>query len=243
MINIDKKYNIKVKSNILDDKNKPENITKIQSLIGKVPRSINFVNELSESISCKLVMYDINTQKELKKSSKVKYHCFWDRCEIPEDIHPLGCPIRKVSNTIKKTYRSYINQDTYSICETVSDKSANTIEEGPTFKKQNKSFYYTDGIFCSFNCILAYIKNNTHKSMYNASENLLMNMYHDINGTLNKLTIAPDWRLLDIFGGYLDIKKYRHNFDKVEYEHVYSMNKIMPILVPLIYGYNEKIKL
>lgn len=241
MVDIDQKYKIKVKSNILDDKNKPENITKIQSLLGKVTPTINFVNEISEDITCKIVMYDINSKKPLKKNTK--YHCFWDKCEIPKHVHPLGCPVRKVCNRIKKTYRSNINKDTYSIWEGVSDKSMVNMEEDSIYKKQNKSFYYTDGIFCSFNCILAYIHDNKHKSIYNDSESLLMNMYYDINKKVDKVTKSPDWRLLDIFGGYLSINKYRQNFEKIEYEHMYSMNKIMPVFVPLIYGYNEKIKL
>lgn len=242
---VDLKYKIKVKSNILNDEEKKDNITNIQTLLCKYKTSIDFLDDFSDKIKCKLIMYDINSNKMIQKNPKHKLHCFWDKSEIPPHVHPLGCPIRKVCNKVKKSHMSHINKEVYSICENVSEKTMKSLNlDHDEYTKQNKSFYFTDGVFCSFNCILAYIKENRHKSIYNNSEHLVVKMYYDIHGTiLQNASIAPDWRLLDIFGGYLTIEQFRNNFEKIKYEQVYTLNKVVPIFVPLIYGYKEKIKL
>ena len=83
-----------------------------------------------------------------------------------------------------------------------------------------KDFFETDGIFCSFNCCLSFIKSNEYNSVYNLSENLLHLMYYKFFNKNDKLTEAPSWRLLRQYGGNLSIEDFRKNFNNVNYKYM-----------------------
>ena len=87
-----------------------------------------------------------------------------------------------------------------------------------------------DGIFCSFNCVLAFINDNKHDSLYRESITLLNYFYKTIFGTLPKIFLpAPHWRLLKEYGGHLDIAEFRKSFNHVEYikmDHVYDISAL-----------------
>lgn len=87
----------------------------------------------------------------------------------------------------------------------------------------NKNYYLTDGIFCSFNCCMAYInyqKSGKNSSMYNLSEMLLLKIYSEIHPTIKIPIIdeAPHWRQLKKFGGEMTIEEFRASFNKMEYK-------------------------
>lgn len=80
--------------------------------------------------------------------------------------------------------------------------------------------YSTDGVFCSFNCVKAYINDRERLDvMYKNSHVLLGHMFCDMNGCLSPVTIdpAPDKRLLIDYGGYMTEDQYRHCFDRMLY--------------------------
>ena len=82
---------------------------------------------------------------------------------------------------------------------------------------ENKEYYITDGIFCSFNCCLAFIKDNWYNSMYSNSETLLNQIYNKLFNNTQKFLEAPSWRLLKDYGGGLTIQEFRQSFNKIEY--------------------------
>ena len=117
-----------------------------------------------------------------------KYNCMW--CTLPIHTKPLGCPIEKI--------RSYI----------VNKKNYNKIigsTESNTFK--------TDGVFCSFNCIMAHIQDNENLNKYKKSIHLLHAMHRAItNGVCgSKITAAPHYNCLIRFGGFMTDDEYRKN--------------------------------
>ena len=52
---------------------------------------------------------------------------------------------------------------------------------------------------------------------------------------------APHWRLLEQYGGNLNIIKYRDGFNKVDYEY-HGYTKKLPNFLPLGSMFEEKIK-
>ena len=52
---------------------------------------------------------------------------------------------------------------------------------------------------------------------------------------------APDWRLLEHYGGYLNIMEFRENFNKISYEN-HGYTKPLPLFLPIGRMYEEKIK-
>ena len=92
-------------------------------------------------------------------------------------------------------------------------------------------YYLTDGIFCSFNCLIAYIYDNSHDAFYSESKMLTYNMYKDIVGKeTKKIKAAPHWRLLKEYGGPFSIIDFRKSFNVSEYEecsfHMKTLSKI-----------------
>jgi hypothetical protein len=100
----------------------------------------------------------------------------------------------------------------------------------PILYKENKFHVY--GCFCSFNCTLSYNFNTDDNKKWERI-GLIHLLYKKIYNTKEvNLSYAPDREFLKIFGGHLDINKFR-NPDKIlkKYEVVYPpMLSIIPQL-------------
>jgi hypothetical protein len=224
---VDQRFGISIVSNIHSVETlPPKNTTKISDLSvnRNTPEIISFIDEAKKSHKCSVSMVDFSTKKIF--GCYRDYDCFWDRNPIPDNVMAIGCPLKYVPNQAVKTYYSEISKDKYTIKENITRKRCQTIKE----KKDGmltvieKDYYLTDGIFCSFDCNMAYIDDNKHDSRYKNSEMLLLKMYHDIYPAEVLLTIdkAPHWRKLKQCGGDLTIKQFRESFNKIEYkEHGY----------------------
>ena len=87
----------------------------------------------------------------------------------------------------------------------------------------NKNIFYIHGYFCSFNCMLAYnIDLNDYRIWDRQALIYQMKNTIDIN---NDITIfpAPPRQLLDIFGGPIDINKFRNKFYSLNSEFRYCL--------------------
>jgi hypothetical protein len=115
------------------------------------------------------------------------------------------------------------------------------------YEIKNDEYYFTDGIFCSFNCVKSFIKENTHNTLYQYSEMLLIKLFNYImslenkNIDLNKAVIypAPHWRLLQAYGGHLSINDFRKNFNKITFNYHGILKK--ELFSPIGNLYEEKI--
>ena len=85
----------------------------------------------------------------------------------------------------------------------------------------HESFFIVDGLFCSFNCCMAYLKDRAHEEFYKKSESLLYAMYNKTFGNLNHhIASAPDWRLLSAYGGPLSIDEFRDSFSNIKFTDI-----------------------
>lgn len=237
---INSTYGISSNTENLSEQN-VANTTKLIDLDnGKItPEIISFLDESRRLHTCNVSMIDFTSKMDV---ALLKYHCFWDR--HPFNTQPIGCPIRYVSNQVEKKYHSHISRDTYTIKENIthkcSDKITNT--EPSNLTLISGDYYETDGIFCSFNCCKSWINDNRHNRMYDLSEFLLIKMYNDMMGTkFTNISPAPCWRLLENYGGHLNIIKFRDSFNKVEYK-CYGNIKSIPNFLPIKTIYEENIK-
>lgn len=81
------------------------------------------------------------------------------------------------------------------------------------YDDKDKKTYSTDGIFCSFNCVKAYINDKEPVDvMYKKSHVLLGHMFCDMNGSISNVSVepAPDKCLLAEYGGYMTEDQYRN---------------------------------
>lgn len=221
---VDKRFGITIVSNINELSTVPCNTTKISDLSANknTPEIVSFLDDSKKTHKCTISMVDFNTQKEFLSGDQVSiYDCFWCRNSIPSNVVAIGCPIKYVPSQAVKTYYSEISKDYYTIKENITPKKIQelTCSDDDRLEVINKNYYLTDGIFCSFNCCMAYITDNKTNSMYVLSEMLLLKMYNDIHQSpVPFIEEAPHWRKLKQCGGDLSIDWFRHSFNKIEYK-------------------------
>ena len=224
---IEDKYNISTRN---------LSLTKISQLASTpVTQNYRFVDETMQTHSCIITMSQL-LNKQLPLSTKI--HCFW--CRHSFDNPPVGCPIEYVANVLYKHYYSELSKDTYSIKGEITSQMQKCMEiENNNI--DDKHFYLTDGIFCSFNCCLAFIKNN-QSLIYSESENLLRQYFYTFFDKNIIFEQAPSWRLLTTYGGHLSITQFRKNFNIICYKNLKELVKLIPGTKVLGFLFEKKIK-
>ncbi len=223
----DIKYGFNIVSNISEMNTNPHTTTLLSDLdANKDTESCvyTYLDESKQTHNCVITMADFTKDTILPKSTNIK--CFW--CKHNFTTNPLGCPIQWVSGKITKEYYSEITKDTYSITENISNSRKNILKNIiEKYKSKfniinnNDDYYLVDGIFCSFNCCLAYINENRKQYEYQYSEFLLYNIYSSLfNNKIERIIPAPHWRLLQDYGGNLSINEFRNNFNTIEYKEI-----------------------
>lgn len=221
---VDQRFGITIISNINISDKQPQNTTNLSDLSANknTPEIISFLDEAKKSHKCVVSMVDFHTGKGFDgKIDYSIYDCFWCRHSIPVNILAIGCPIKYIPNQAIKTYHSEISKDTYTIKEDITTERIRLLMD----LKDNqvtaikRGYYLTDGIFCSFNCCMAFIDDNKHNSMYSLSEMLLLKMYNDFYpGSVPFIEKAAHWRKLIRYTGDLTIEQFRDSFNKIVYQ-------------------------
>jgi hypothetical protein len=194
----------------------PENTTKIDDLeICKKNNVISFLDESKKTRKCTISTIVFQPGKQ--------YKCFWDKNLIPQNCEPIGCPIRFIPSKAVKTYHSEINKETFTIVENIQNKKIKNNKDS-RISIDKRDYYETDGVFCSFNCCMAFLQEpeNRTNPIYRYSEMLLLKMYYDIypDEKITEIIPAPHWRMLSEFGGTKSIEEFRNLFNKIKYiEH------------------------
>jgi hypothetical protein len=109
-------------------------------------------------------------------------------------------------------------------------------------RNNEKKEYSTDGVFCSFNCVKAYINIKEKTDMtYKHSHALLAHMVCDMQGSISPVFIepAPHKCLLSDYGGHMTEDQYRHCFNRMLYIEK-GIIKMFP--VTSIYQEEEKLQ-
>lgn len=223
--NLDQKYGLNSMSG-----NIPENVTKISDLSSHKHETISFLDDSKKTRIGTLLMVDVN---DINHSGQ--YHCYWDHHPIGR-LKPIGCPVEFVFSQAVRDYVSEISKNRYIIRESLSTGS----EKPKDAQIIEQNYYLTDGIFCSFNCCLAFIKSNIRtRPIYKNSEILLYQMYRDLFGkSIEKITPANHWRTLLVYGGKSTIEKFRNNLESIEYNFQGTIK-----MRPIAHVYEEKYKL
>lgn len=176
-----------------------------------------FFDESKKEHRCRLLM--INTLNQtIQKQPHL--HCYWCHHTFPS--YPIGCPIDWVNSKVKKTYYSHITTDTYEMTGEL-DSSKIEMMDPKLFKQINSSYYITDGIFCSFNCCLAYILDNNNE-LYKNSQQLLYKMLEDLNIQVNVIKPSPHWKTLKSYGGIYSIQDFRNQFNIITVTDMHNIN-------------------
>lgn len=223
-----------------DDENPSVQTTRLTDLnVDRgTPDIISFLDESKRMHTCHVSQIDFKSRLDI---NLLRYHCFW--CRHPFETSPIGCPIKYITSQMEKKYHSHISRDTYTIKENITSKCRKDMSKSSNdlFLKIGE-YYETDGVFCSFNCCQAWINDNKHNRNYDMSSVLLAKMYNTMMGTKMVVIVpAPHWRLLEHYGGHLNILKFREGFNKIDYKY-HGNTKQVPKFVPIGMLYEENIK-
>lgn len=258
---IEQKYGITIVSNIANvDDIPPENSTKLTELAelnNEHTDVISFLDETKRLYQCHISMIDFKSGEDVKN---LKYCCYW--CRHKFESTSIGCPIKYISKKAVKNYFSEVSKDFYTIKENITRQRSQmihtnkskfvfgqidtTVDAPPpasscTININHQDYYSTDGIFCSFNCCKAFIKENKHNKLYESSDVLLSKLYHDMYNVKNiVINPSPHWRLLIEYGGYLTIQQFRDNFNKTTYES-HGVIRNTDIFKPIATLFEEKL--
>lgn len=197
-----------------------KNVTGIEEILG----TLTYTDETRKLHHCLVSTIDFDKS----------YCCFWDR--HPFTGTPLGCPIKYVPNVVSRTYFSEITKDKFTVKESVGVEQA--VHPSIDVKTEVNNYYETDGVFCSMNCMWAFILENKKNPLYADSEYLMTRILNDLL-KITKVIPAPHWRLLIPYGGTLPIEEFRKAFLKIEYEN----KGIYKPFRSIGYAFEERIKL
>lgn len=208
----------------------PHRVTRIENVITMEERGVSFLDENKKEIKCVATMVNWITQGKLPTQTDL--HCYWDR--HPFSSCPIGCPVNYVNPIIEKSYTSQITKDKYYMRENVTTEKLKELEESSSsstleIRPFPNGYYLTDGVFCSFNCMMAFILSKYYDSFYANSFNLMHGMYEQFVGKKmkqHKIVPAPDWRLLKPYGGPLSIDEFRRSFNHVEYKEAFHVTEM-----------------
>ena len=174
----------------------PENTTRVDELDipKKFPEFISFLDDAKRLKKCMVSMIDFRSglrltpptgkkahQKATTILSPPIYKCYWCKNTLPDGIYPLGCPLRYIPSRAIKSYHSEISKERYTITENITEARREALQENSNIRAEKRGYYETDGIFCSFNCCMAFIDDPDNKPnpLYKNSRALLYKIYYD----------------------------------------------------------------
>lgn len=243
-----KKYGFSYNKEICNiNKNIPRNgnVTKLDDIITEQEDEYSYLDETKNKRKIIISMIDYQNSEKLKKCK-----CFW--CRHTFDTTPIGCPVKYIPHVVIKKYFSHITKDYYTIKEEISntkfEQFQNSVagdgeeDENVVIRLIQNDYYETDGIFCSFNCCLSWIKDNSHNNLYINSSYLLHEIYYKYFDVKHQIHIAPHWRLLADYGGKMSIAEFRSSFNKVIYDNEHFI-KNRPKTKPIGQIFEEFLKI
>lgn len=175
----------------------------------------------------KIKIYDeIKHSKELwafPNRIKDGVRCYWDHhpfegigifCPLsyrPKQVGKVGqSEVKLRSIDSNSNVSSFMIKENIPKCKDISNLGKNIIEI-------TDAYYEVDGVFCSAECCLAFIRDEKSKvggSKYFDSERLL----HFMLGLTSKILPANNFRLLKEYGGNLTIDQFRQNNKSIKYD-------------------------
>lgn len=179
----------------------------------KSKNCVYFIDPNKEKIKLWVNMYDISQNEVLPRYTNKP--CWW--CRSTFSYHPIGCPIKYNSNNVSELKKKRISKK-------LSDANL-TIEEGI-------DYFETEGVFCTFPCVKAYILDKLSKSgliNYKKSLALLSQLYTKLTGEIRIMPTASSWKMLIEYGGHLTPEEFRASTGVLHYTETVNIKR------PLMY--------
>jgi len=169
-------------------------------------------------------MVDMVSSGEMPENTDIP--CFW--CRHSFTTPPIGLPIRWV-NSKSDGVEKKCTTPSHNVG--VDGNTITVVPEESTRKSINtKGYFQVDGIYCSFNCVLADLQSSQYNCMLKDSYTLLHKMFRlsmDRYPSKGEIKPMPSWRLTKKYGGPMSIEELR---DTVQlYNYTMSYNIVKPV--------------
>lgn len=144
--------------------------------------------------------------------------CWW--CRSPFKSNSVACPIR---------YCRDLSPDDEGI-DALNYKRIQEKLKQANLPSDTNDFFETEGLFCSFPCVKAYIidqLSRTKSGKYKRALTLLTFMYQKLMNPDNVAVIpsAPHWKMLSDYGGHLTVDEFRLIHGNYEYEETVNVKR------------------
>jgi len=153
-------------------------------------------------------MWDLHQNQAMPRYTTKK--CWWHRDSFK--THPLGCPI---------AYHPNVTEGEKKDAFVAKMKEYN-------IESHTNDFFETEGIFCSFPCVKAYIMDMCKKNSggrYQESCTLLMLLQYKIFGVTYEIPTAGTWKVLEDWCGHLTNEEYMQTLGKLAYEETSNIRR------------------
>lgn len=131
--------------------------------------------------------------------------CCW-YCTESFHTRPIGFPIRYVPSFYLSTFKSD-KEDAQPMVYRTEIHQRDEVKEPNVY---HRDYFETEGIFCSFPCMIAYGATQRGRIEYNGYRGLIQRLHRKIYGKEIVWRCAPDVRLLKKFGGHLSLEDFRN---------------------------------
>jgi hypothetical protein len=173
----------------------------------KSKRSTMFFDPHKGQIKMWAVMADVTENGPLPR--RTNKPCWWCRCKF--HTNPIGCPIK---------YTAY--------GKTPSKTIIRWFEENNIPLKDRDGWFETEGVFCMFSCVKAYILNElsrTKSPKYKKSLTLLTLLYSKLTGELAVIPRSGTWKTTTEWGGHMTPQEYRASIGPLEYTETVNVRR------------------
>ena len=175
----------------------------------KSKRNIMFLDPHKDQVKLWGIMIDLTASGPLPRYTQKP--CWW--CRNKFSYHPIGCPIRYNGQKINGVSKDRVD--------------ANFLELNLTLD-YGTDFFETEGIFCTFPCIKAYILDQlsrTTSPKYKKSLTLLTLLYLKLVGVICTIPTAGSWKLTTDWGGHMSPPEYRSTTGLLEYTETVNIRR------------------
>ncbi len=137
--------------------------------------------------------------------------CWW--CRSTFNSHPIGCPIKynpEKSSGIDK------------------DRMLERLQKLNLPATAGTDFFETEGLFCTFPCVKAYILDQisrTKSPKYKKSLTILTLLYMKLMGNVVIIPTAPTWKVITDWGGHLSPQEFRASTGLLEYSETVNIRR------------------
>jgi hypothetical protein len=181
------------------------------------------VSKDKKKIHSYLSLMDIVNGKKIPESTNIPCH----GCRRKFTSQPLGIPI-----DFHPSY--YVSKNDPTKIKRLTTRERDILSEDPENNIVTMDYFDTEGIVCSFNCIISCIEDSP-SPVYKKTPYLITMMYKMIFGKYpdQKICKSPSWKLRDEYGGPLSDDEFERSLQTIQFTDTHQCRMVQMVTNPV----------